>query len=439
MSRYDTVYDVMVIGAGFAGMAATLFAAQHGLSVAQTGSTGGIDFSTGFLDLMAIHPTESGTRWKDPWAAIDALRHDALRSSAPHPYTRISREEIQNAMDAFTNFLASRNLAYTGDARHNTAVLTPAGTIKHTWRVPVTTAKGAQALQDAAPTLIVDFHGLKGFSARQIQAMQAPRWPSLRAERVAFPGTVGELYPEHMAWTLGIPERCEELAALVAPLARDVDYIGFPAVLGLHDPVRTVSMMEELTGKSVFEIPTLPPSVTGPRLRSVFDRGLAPLGVTTFSQKLVQSVQRTDEGLFRFSIGDGTDTRTLHARGAILASGRLFGKGLRADRNRLYEPLFDIPVTQPQTRAAWHRETFLDSRGHPVNRAGIEVDDTMRPLTAQNVPLHDTLFAAGAILAHHDWMRQKCGAGLAIATAARAVKELAATLGRPAERRKEHA
>ena len=49
MTGNNTVYDVMVIGSGFAGMAATLFAARRGLSVVQTGATGGIDFSTGFL------------------------------------------------------------------------------------------------------------------------------------------------------------------------------------------------------------------------------------------------------------------------------------------------------------------------------------------------------------------------------------------------------
>jgi len=37
-------------------------------------------------------------------------------------------------------------------------------------------------------------------------------------------------------------------------------------------------------------------------------------------------------------------------------------------------------------------------------------------------PAFENLFAAGSILAHQDWMRQKCGAGLAIATAYSAVK-----------------
>jgi glycerol-3-phosphate dehydrogenase subunit B len=80
-----------------------------------------------------------------------------------------------------------------------------------------------------------------------------------------------------------------------------------------------------------------------------------------------------------------------------------------------------LPVHQPQGRREWHRDNFLDSRGHPVNRAGVEIDDSFRPLDRAGRPVFDTLFAAGSILAHQDWMRMKCGSGLAIATAYGAV------------------
>ncbi|MEJ2730435.1 MAG: hypothetical protein P8185_18365 [Deltaproteobacteria bacterium] len=39
-------------------------------------------------------------------------------------------------------------------------------------------------------------------------------------------------------------------------------------------------------------------------------------------------------------------------------------------------------------------------------------------------PAFETLFAVGSILAHQDWMRMKCGAGLAIASAYAAVNSL---------------
>lgn len=428
MNRYETVYDVMVIGAGFAGMAATLFAAERGLTVAQTGATGGIDFSTGFLDLMAVHPISEGRYWDNPWDAIDAV----IKAYPGHPYARLGKERIRIALDDFTAFLKSQKLEYMGHADRNTPILSPAGTTKRTFRIPRTAWKGTEALRDKAPTLIVDFNGLKGFSGRQIQEMQKHHWPHLKTARVDFPGSFGELYPEHMAWTLSSAERCKELAESVAAHAKDVEYIGFPAVLGLNDPVRTVSLLEELTGKHIFEIPTLPPSITGPRLRATFDRGLAPKGVCTFSQKMVLGVKPAQDGTFIFNIGTPGDTKPVRAKNAILATGRFFGKGLYAQRNSVVEAVFGIPVTQPANRTQWHNENFFDMQGHPVNLSGIEVDDAQRPLDSNGNVLHDNLYAAGAILAHHDWMRMKCGAGIAVATAYHAVESLmAATSTRP--------
>ena len=70
----------------------------------------------------------------------------------------------------------------------------------------------------------------------------------------------------------------------------------------------------------------------------------------------------------------------------------------------------------------WHSERFLDPRGHPLNSAGVEVDDYFRPVDDKKNLIHENLFAAGTILAHQDWMRMKCGSGIAIATAYAAVE-----------------
>jgi glycerol-3-phosphate dehydrogenase subunit B len=52
-----------------------------------------------------------------------------------------------------------------------------------------------------------------------------------------------------------------------------------------------------------------------------------------------------------------------------------------------------------------------------VNQAGLETDDSFHPVDEAGKPVFEGLFAAGSILAHQDWMRMKCGCGLAIATA----------------------
>lgn len=416
-------YDVMIIGSGFAGMAAALFAAKAGLSVVQTGATGGIDFSTGLIDLLAVHPIARHQVWTDPFAALDALRHDL----PAHPYCRVTNEEIIQALEAFTAFLSEQGLCYTGRPGQNTQTLTASGTVKPTYLLPSTAWGGVDALERRAKTLIVDFHGLKGLSAKQIVEVQGASWPGLRAARISFPGLRGELYPEHMAWSMADPVRREELAAIVVPLAGDVESIGFPAMLGMSGTADILAHLETLLARRIFEIPTLPPSIAGPRLRAAFDRGLPTMGVRTCTQKLVSAVKIYGDE-FLFTAGSGATGIEITARSAVLASGRFFGKGLKADRQRIHEAVFDLPVRQPESRAAWHRPLFFDPRGHEINQAGLEIDAHLRPLGADGTAFHPRLHAAGAILAHQDWMRMKCGAGLAIATAWKAVQELRASL-----------
>lgn len=411
-------YDLMVIGSGFAGMAAALFAARRGLSVVQTGATGGIDFSTGFIDLLAVHPVAELQVWEDPFAALARLRRDL----PDHPYALVGDEDIAAALGEFTDFLAGHGLCYTGREGRNVRALTPSGTLKPTYLLPCTLWNGVLAREAGARTLIVDFHGLKGLSARQIAEVRAD-WPGLRTARIAFPGMGGELYPEHMAWSLADPARRSELAAAVAPHLGEAEYVGFPAILGMTDTTEVQRHMEELLGRPVFEIPTLPPSIAGSRLRASFDRGLPGLGVRTCTQKLVTRAGISEQG-FDFTAGSGSTSVEISARSAILASGRFFGKGLKADRHRIHEAVFGLPVTQPAGRGQWHRASFFDPQGHAVNQAGLETDAALRPLGADGLPFHPRLHAAGAILAHQDWMRMKCGAGLAIATAYKAVTSL---------------
>ena len=90
----------------------------------------------------------------------------------------------------------------------------------------------------------------------------------------------------------------------------------------------------------------------------------------------------------------------------------------------------DLPVFQPPSREQWHSPDLFDPAGHPVDRAGIVVDDAFRPVDITGKVVRPGLYAAGTILAHQDWLREKCGAGLAVATAWAAVAALAPKAGR---------
>lgn len=407
--------DLCVIGSGLAGMAATLFAAARGQSVTQMGHTGEIIFASGLLDLLGVHPINEKRLWRDPWAAIDALAGDMPQ----HPYARLKKKDIRAAFDEVLAFLEQAGLAYHRDIDRNTGILTSLGTIKSTYAVPHTMWQGARALKEKPACLIVDIRGLKGFSARQIVAALNGAWPNLRSARISFPDSdhLNEVYTEHMANALLLPQNREKLAQVIQPLVKESKIIGLPAILGLYRTAEVIDHLEALIGIPIFEIPTIPPSVPGLRLKEAFERGLRSKGVQYFSLTKVLKVRQKADGRFEALIGRNDIEHIVNSRGVILASGRFIGGGLHADRTRIRETIFDLPVYQPGSRHDWHHLDFLDARGHLINQAGLEIDDTFRPLDDSGKPAFETLFAAGSILAHNDWKRMKCGAGLAIATA----------------------
>lgn len=423
MSDSRTSVDLMVIGAGLAGLSAALFAAERGLTVCLAGDAGGLDFSTGCLDLLGVHPMEEGRRRDDPWQALTELT--AVRPQ--HPYARIAPDTIRQAFYEFTACLAEGGLLYKGHEKKNLKVLTSAGTIKHTYRVPHTMWAGVRALEQSLPTLLVEFKGMKDSSLAQAAEVQKERWTGLRQVRLELADYLGDVHPEALAWDLALAANREKLAAQIKEHLKGEQAVGLPGILGVHDTLAVKAHMEELIGVKVFEVPTPPPAIAGLRLREVMGQALTAKGVQLLLKKRVTALEALEDG-FRFRVSQGGAQHTIEAKGALLASGRFIGKGLMSDRALVWEPLFGLPVKQPPGREYWHRPDFYDPRGHPVNQAGLQVDSKFRPLAESGQPAHDNLFAAGIILAHQDWMRQKCGSGLALATALAVVEALQGAL-----------
>jgi len=412
--------QLAIIGRGMAGMASAFYAARRGISTISIGITGGTIFASGFLDLMGVHPIEEKKSWYDPWAAID----DLIRDIPHHPYARVKKKDIRDAFEEMLSFLKEANLPYYRCKEHNIEMITPLGTVKRTYCVPHTMVNGVRALKKKCPCLIVGFRGLTDFSAHQIVATLQEKWPDLRATIISFPNAdhVSELFPgEIMAQTLELSNNQKKLIRALSPHVKDAQAVGMPAILGMHRSQEIAGELEDKIGVPVFEIPTMPVSVPGLRLNDAFAQHLSLKGIKHYSQSRVLKVTNGPKGSFVLSIGNRKPEYTVRANGIILASGRFGGGGLYADRQRIRESLFDLPVCQPRDRNTWHCENFLDSRGHPANRAGLEVDDLFRPLDSTGQPAFERLFAVGSILAHQDWMRMKCGSGLAIATAYAAV------------------
>lgn len=238
-----------------------------------------------------------------------------------------------------------------------------------------------------------------------------------------------ETYPEVMARALEVRATRERLAQRIREVVGAAECVGLPAILGVHAPDRVHAAMEELVGRPIFEIPTMPPAVPGLRLRELLEQAMPARGLTLVSQHKAAKVALRPDG-FDLGYRDNFGEVVVEAATAILATGRFLSGGLAAERTGLRETLFDLAVEQPEGRADWHRDDCFDPRGHAINRAGVVVDDDFRPLDTEGAPVHPRLFAAGAVLAGQDWVRQRCGAGLAIASAWSAVEGVARVLGR---------
>jgi len=98
----------------------------------------------------------------------------------------------------------------------------------------------------------------------------------------------------------------------------------------------------------------------------------------------------------------------------VLATGGLVGKGVRSERERVFEPIFDCHVPHAADRYDWFVDDVFGDQ--PYARFGLPVDRDLRPLDASDEPEFSNLRSAGAVLGGYDFAAEKSGAGVSLAT-----------------------
>ncbi|MBU0972392.1 MAG: glycerol-3-phosphate dehydrogenase subunit GlpB [Proteobacteria bacterium] len=419
--------DLVIIGAGMAGMAAGIFAANRGLSAVIVGGAGAFEYASGLLDLWGL--THQGLGYcKNPWQSLARISE----YFPSHPFLKMGESDIKKAFDELTAALKKNGLTYTGQPRENSRIITSFGTVKPTYRFPLTMAHNATALREKKSLLLLDFQGLREFRAKFVQQVLASTWQDINIAAIDFPqSNRSELFTPLMAQAMEAEQVQDKFAAEIKPLITNEQYLGLPAILGINGCDDILKRLEKRLGIKLFEIPTSPVSVPGIRLRETFRKALMDTSVTRLpDQRVLLATQNPGRG-FVLETGTlaGNQTTRIQAKTCLLATGRFLSKGLISDRKGVTEGVFNLPVSQPTDRKDWHASTYFDPKGHGINQAGLKTDEQFRPLGKGNEPAHEHLYAAGSILAGQDWMRTRSGAGLSIATAFHVVGQIA--LNRP--------
>ena len=421
-----TECDLLIVGGGLTGLVAAWRAQREGLkTVVVAQGPGSLPFTSGALDLLAVYPTETKRYRESPWEAVSEL----IETEPDHPYGRVGLRRVRAAVEDFFPYLEASPLAYYRRGEENMAIVTGAGTIKPTYAVSGSMKNNRLAWSQRRPALILGFEGLPDFSPEQLVGNLQDRWSGLKAARldrsILLDGN-RRLTIAHLAAEFERPEFRDRFAGAVKPLLGQSRFLGLPAVLGFDRVVDICRDLEERLGVDVFEIPLLSPSLPGMRLAGLLKRDLLAAGVDYRQGAPISRLEASDGSVTGACRAGSSREEKILAEHVVVATGRFFGGGLEASQRGVREMLLGLRVEAPTDRDNWHMASFLGAPGHPINRVGVKVDTSLRPVGPDGRPVYENVFVAGAVLACHDWVREKSGAGISVATGHAAVESVLA-------------
>ena len=419
-------HDAIVVGCGLAGLTAGVRLAEAGARVLVLAKgVGATHLAPGTIDVLGHH---DGERVEKPLEALGAL-------GSSHPYARVGPDGVRAAAEWFAARVAGGALApyaYTGSVEENLLLPTAVGVARPSALVPRTMAAGDLRSDD--PILAVGFRGLKDFHPALLADMLTRA--GVRARSVEL-----ELVPEGRTdvHALGYARafddatfRGQVVGHLSGRKLGGDERIAFPAVLGIKDPHGVWSGLESALGRPVFEVPTLPPSVPGMRVFALLREALRRAGGSLRLNNVVVGAERAGDRVEALRVRVGLREERHAADWIVLASGGFASGGLELDSHwsardvALGLDVAGVPAAgEPRFTSGYFDE-------QPMSRAGIAVDDELRPLDAGGARAYDNVLVAGATIAGAAPWKEKSGDGISLATGYRAAELILAAGGAPA-------
>ena len=392
-------YDLIIIGMGLSGLMAAKSAVDKGKKTLIIGKgTGSLCLFTHSIDVLGNLP--GGIK------VVDGLSQ-WVKDHPQHPYANLGWERLEEALSSFNSLFQSQYTFKCVD-RENRSIPTGAGTFRPTYLIPSTMIAGTSSPNGKG--LVVGFKGFKDFYANYVADQL-----NCRSIIISIPGfTDQELTAAAIARLMEKEDFRETIANEIKNQLLDESWVGFPALLGIRDPLRVIKSLEEIIGGEVFEIPTLPPSIPGMRIFRHFKEWLVQRGVTFLMGHAVSKANLNGKKCEAIEVSHPPLSQYYSADRFILATGRFIGGGLKADEEKLFESIFDLPVAQPGSREVWFGDSFFNA--HRIHQSGILTDASFRPVDERGGSLLENVWIAGSILAHHHCIQEKSREGIEIAT-----------------------
>jgi glycerol-3-phosphate dehydrogenase subunit B len=392
-------YDLIIIGMGLSGLMAAKTACEMGKKILILGKgTGSLCLLSNTIDVLGTFP--EGTKIGDGLS-------EWMKDHPKHPYSKMGWKRIDAALSSFISLFQSHYPFITRD-HENSLIPTGAGIFRPTYLFPSTMIPRTSLKNEKV--LIVGFKGFKDFYSTYVADQL-----KCRAIMISLPEFANQ------EWTaMAIVRRMEKevfreaIGKEIKDQWMDESWVGFPALLGIRDPLSVKKDFEEIIGCDVFEIPILPPSIPGMRIFRRFREWIIQRGVPFLIGHSVSKAILNGKSCESIEVSRPPLSNVFSADRFVLATGRFMGGGLVANKEKIFEPIFNLPVVQPQSRENWFENSFFNS--HPIHQAGILTDSSFRPIDENGNHLLENVWVAGSILGHHHCIDEKSREGIEIAT-----------------------
>ena len=413
-------YDVVVMGGGLAGLICGIRLTQFGLSCAiVSAGQNALHFSSGSLDLLTHLP--DGQVAEKPLLVLDALSQQAPM----HPYSLIGSSKVAELAHMAQTILQQSGMRLKGSCEENHYRITPLGHKRMTWLSPesVPTAALHQKM-DVGKIAVVGIEGFLDFQPQMVADQLQREGLQSSSHYVHLPlldrlrENPSEFRAINIARWLDRPENMAQIVEEIAPLVADADTIFMPACIGLDSEEPMLELQKRL-GKSLYLLPTLPPSLLGIRLHETLLRQFRRQGGIVMPGDKVTSVNYVGSRLESIQTRNHGDI-SLKAAQFVLATGSFFNNGLVAKFDRVYEPLMNLDLCEISERAKWTNKEFFASQ--PYMAFGVQTDSQLRG--HKNGDAIENLYVAGAVLGGFDPLTQGCGAGVSMISALYVANEI---------------
>ncbi len=410
-------YDTIIIGGGLAGLVAGIILQERGQCTAIiTTGQGALHFSSGSLALLSRDI--DGNVIEKPLEHIDSL-------PGGHPYKKVGAARTgRHACEAKALFERA-GIAMVGSEAANHYYLTPVGLFKPTWLSTVDSAVspapdgaewgktaivGIKGFLDFYPGFIADNLSRAGLKC-EVGALTTPELEHLRKNTTEMraPGIARIMHGDAL----------ERFAKAIVAAAPGAETVIIPAVVGL-DGQAGINELRRLTGKKVICLSTHPISVQGVRMQLALRHYYEKLGGTYLLGDNVTAGYMDGDRLTAIdtaNLGHGS----LKAKNFILATGSFFSRGLVAEPDRIFEPVFGVDVATEGDRSEWFKENIFEAQ--PFVEFGVITDDDFR--VRKDGKTISNLYAVGSILGGCNSLKEGSGAGVAVVTAMEVANRLA--------------